>query len=487
VRSPARRPKAASSTSPVAASDGVNDATTTFAWNITGTSPLAVSITTQPTAQVSGSAVTFTAAATNAVNVKYKWSFGDGTAETAYSTSASTTHTFTTAGRFFVTVTATDDRGIETRQTVLQTIYLPATANKPTSSANMVLQTPATGNPRLWVVNQDNDTVSVFDAVTYAKLAEVATGAAPRTAAVASNGMVWVTNKQGSSITVINASTFAVSRTISLARGSEPYGIAMAPSGAFALIVLEGTGQVVKYSTSTYAQSGTALAVGVHSRHVSINSASTTAYVSQFITPPLPGEGTASVTTTGVGGQVAVVNATAMTLTSTVILAHSDKVDAENSGQRRAQLPRAGRDFAGRHAGLGAVQAGQHQARHAAQRLPLNFQNTVRAISSRINCRPTSRRWPRASTTTTPAWRALRLTTRTATTCSWRSRPAGRSRWSTHWAATSCSLRHRHRAAGGSWSRPTATRCSVNNFMDRTVNVMDVSGVMKTGAILAPL
>ena len=50
------------------------------------------------------------------------------------------------------------------------------------------------------------------------------------------------------------------------------------------------------------------------------------------------------------------------------------------------QLSRRTRHFARRHCRLGALEAGQHQARHAAQRqLNLNFQNTVRAISSRID------------------------------------------------------------------------------------------------------
>ena len=38
------------------------------------------------------------------------------------------------------------------------------------------------------MVNQDNNTVSVFDAATNAKLAEIAVGAGPRTLAVAPNG-----------------------------------------------------------------------------------------------------------------------------------------------------------------------------------------------------------------------------------------------------------------------------------------------------------
>ena len=43
--------------------------------------------------------------------------------------------------------------------------HLPLLAGTPTASSNLVVEQPSGGNPRLWVVNQDNDSVSVFDSV----------------------------------------------------------------------------------------------------------------------------------------------------------------------------------------------------------------------------------------------------------------------------------------------------------------------------------
>ncbi len=63
---------------------------------------------------------------------------------------------------------------------------------------------------------------------------------------VAPNGTVWVANKRSQSISVINAGTLAVQRTISLPRGSQPFGIAIAPGGAAAYVALEATGQVMQ-------------------------------------------------------------------------------------------------------------------------------------------------------------------------------------------------------------------------------------------------
>jgi YVTN family beta-propeller protein len=92
---------------------------------------------------------------------------------------------------------------------------------------------------RVWVANQDNNTVSVFNAATNAKLAEVAVGAGPRTLAVAPNGSVWVTNKHAATISVIDPSTLTVSQTVVLPYASQPFGIAFAPTGGYAFVALE--------------------------------------------------------------------------------------------------------------------------------------------------------------------------------------------------------------------------------------------------------
>ena len=71
----------------------------------------------------------------------------------------------------------------------------PAEAANGAEAPPPEFETRATGNARLWVVNPDNDSVTVFDAVTNAKLAEVGVGTAPRAIAVAPNGRIWVTNR----------------------------------------------------------------------------------------------------------------------------------------------------------------------------------------------------------------------------------------------------------------------------------------------------
>ena len=112
-------------------------------------------------------------------------------------------------------------------------------------------------------------------------------------------------------------------------------------------------------------------------------------YVSRFITPPLPGESTAVVQTVVggnfVGAEVAVINAAAMTLRDTIVLRHSDKPDGEIQGRGVPNyLGAAAISPDGRSAW---VPSKQDNVKRGGLRdgLGLNFENTVRAISSRLD------------------------------------------------------------------------------------------------------
>ena len=367
----------------VAASDGINSASATFSWTVNAGGALVLAPPPTPTPAAAGASASFTASGSGS-NVRYSWDFGDGSPATALSTSANASHVFTAAGLYYVTVTAQDDLANVQRQTVLHQVFLATTANAPAVSAALMLEARAGANTRLWVANPDNDTVSVFDTVTRAKLAEITVGSSPRTVAVAADGSVWVANKGSASISVINASTLTVSRTLTLARGSQPHGMAMARSSGTALVALEASGQLLKINTATFATSAT-LAVGRQPRHVAVAADGSTAYVSRFITPPLPGESTTTVQSSGAGGEVVVVNSDTMAIQRTLLLAHSDKPDAENQGRgipnylgAAAISPDGTQAF---------VPSKQDNILRGAQRdgLALNFQSTVRAISSRID------------------------------------------------------------------------------------------------------
>ncbi len=88
-----------------------------------------------------------------------------------------------------LTIQTTDGRS--TTQRFQQAIYAAGPSALARASSNLLLEPRPGLAARLWVVNQDNDSVSVFDTGTRARLAEISVGSAPRSVALASDGSIW--------------------------------------------------------------------------------------------------------------------------------------------------------------------------------------------------------------------------------------------------------------------------------------------------------
>ncbi|MSQ91474.1 MAG: DUF1929 domain-containing protein [Gammaproteobacteria bacterium] len=372
----------------VTASDGINSASRSFVWTIAQGPPFTLNPLPVPTPALAGTPVNFQASVTGGFGVQYKWDFDDGTPETPYSSSSSISHSFARPGIYYVTVTAMVTGGVPQTTLVVQTVHLPLTANRPAISGNLAVEDRTTGSDRLWVVNQDNDSVSVFLTTTNTKVAEITVGSAPRALAIAPSGEVWVTNKQSATISVIDSTSLTVDRTIALPFASQPFGIAAAPTGGVVYVALEGSGRVLKIDASNYAILAS-LNVGPNPRHLSVTGDGSLVYVSRFITPALPGESTAIVQTevggNPVGAEIAVINGPAMTLQQIITLRHSDKPDFETQGRG---IPNYLGAVAISPDGQSAwVPSKQDNIKRGGLRdgQGLNFQNTVRAISSRID------------------------------------------------------------------------------------------------------
>ena len=362
--------------------DGTVTTSVTFAWTVTNTLPFSLDPLPLTTPKLASTPVSYTATTRNGSNVTYSWFFDDGTPATTPSSSPTISHTFANPGIYYVTVTATSPGFTSLSETVAQSIYLQPTANKPTMSSNIAYD--ASNGGRIWVVNQDNNSVSVFNASTHAKVAEITVGAGPRTLALAPNGYMVVVSKQSGTLSVIHPTTFAIALTVTLPAGSQPYGIAFAPTGGFAFVTLEATGQLLKLNAANGATVST-LSVGPNPRHVSVNADGTSVYVSRFITPPLPGESTAVVQPGTAGGEVVQVSAANMTVTRTITLRHSDVPDFEIQG---SGIPNYLGAVALSPDGASAwVPSKQDNIKRGTLRsgANLNFQNTVRAIASRID------------------------------------------------------------------------------------------------------
>jgi YVTN family beta-propeller protein len=373
----------------VTASDGVNTDSASFVWTVTAVSTtFTLHAPVTPPPALAGTEIEFTVGVTGGTDLQFSWDFDDGTPPTPFSASPVASHAFAQPGIYYVTVTAVDAGGLPQLSTVVVTVHLPLTARLPVASGPIALEELPGGGERLWLVNPDNDSVTAFDTEVNARLAEISVGSAPRTLAVVPGGEIWVANKGGASISVIDADTRVVTRTIPLPFASQPYGIVAPPVGDAVYVVLESLGSLLKLDPASGATLGS-VDVGPNPRHVSVSGDGTRAYVSRFISRPLPGESTATVqTTTGgnpVGGEVLIVDTAAMTAVRTVTLRHSDRPDFAIQGRGIPNyLGAAAISPDGRSAW---VPSKQDNVKRGVLRdgQALDFQNTVRAISSRID------------------------------------------------------------------------------------------------------
>ena len=140
---------------------------------------------------------TYTASVTGGVGMQYQWDFDDGTAPTPFSSSPTVTHVFTQPGIYYVTVTARDASGRRAADDHRADGALPA-HGEPAGDflAISLVEDRPTGADRLWVVNQDNDSVSVFNTSNGSRAQARSTSARrPARSPCAPNGEVWVTNK----------------------------------------------------------------------------------------------------------------------------------------------------------------------------------------------------------------------------------------------------------------------------------------------------
>ncbi len=471
----------------VTVSDGRGgSASTRFAWTVLGPPPVLAPVSAP--AIVAGGSASYTANPGTTGNFTYQWTFGDGSPATAWSSSPTASHVYAAGGVYFVTVTVRTEDGRTSARSFWQSVQ-GTTGRAGRSSSPIAVESRAGANARVWVVNPDNDTVSVIDAVTRARVAEIPVGRQPRSLAVSANGRVWVVNKASATISVITTSNLAVAQTVALPTGSQPYGVVLAADGS-AWVASEGTGRVTRVSAAGVP--GASVDVGTNVRHLALSADETRLLVSRFITPPQPGEGTATVSSTlnGVakGGELLWLDAASLSVQRTIVLEHSTKSDTTAQGRGvpnylgapviapdgvSAWVP-SKQDNVKR----GTLRDGQH----------LDFQNTVRAISSRVNL---------ATLTEDVAARVDHDNSGVASAAVFH--PGGNYLFvaleaSRHVAVIDAIGKRElfrvdaGRAPQGLAVSPDGSTLYVQNFMDRTVGVYDLSRLTQFGeSVLTPI
>jgi YVTN family beta-propeller protein len=340
----------------------------------------------EPAPTVTGTAASWTAQASGA-GLSYRWDFGDGTPPTAFLATPTVSHVYAVAGLYTVTLTIRDSSA----RTVVTSFrqQVDAAAAMARASTNLAIERRAAGH-RLWAVNPDAGTVSVIDASTRRRLAEIRVGKAPRSVAIAPDGRVWVANRDSATLSVIDPSSLRVVTTHPMPRASQPHGIAFDPRGA-AWVVLEGTGALLRVDAAGAIRAS--IDVGPNPRHLAVSADGARVLVSRFVTRPLPGESTRDVVPGAAGAEVVVVSTAIAGVERTVTLAHSDVPDSAIGGRgvpnylgapaiapdgRSAWIPSKQDNIRRgvlREAPAGQVTGGRN----------LDFQNTVRAISSLVD------------------------------------------------------------------------------------------------------
>ncbi len=357
-----------------------------FVWSVLQPLPPLGPIAAAPV-QVGGS-VSYNPTVGSGSAAQFSWDFGDGSAATPWADTPQAAHGYALPGVYTVTLTTRSPDGRTRSTSFLQAVY-PAgsTTTLPRASSSLAIEPRAGSSARLWVANPDNDSVSLIDTATNLRLAELPVGASPRSVAIAADGRVWVTNKASATISVIDPGSLTVVQTIVLPRASQPHGLVMAPAGGRAFVALEATGAVVPVTT---AGPGAALAVGANPRELALSADGTRLFVSRFITPPQPGEATANVQAVDaggapVGGEVRLVNTTAMAIDRSVVLRHSERPDTTLQG--RGVPNYLGAAAISPNGQTAWVPSKQDNLRRGTLRdgNPLDFQNTVRAVSSKLN------------------------------------------------------------------------------------------------------
>ena len=326
----------------------------------------------------SGSTVTFSLDL-NLADTQYRWDFGDGSPELS-TNEDEVQHTYHTPGLYLITLRAELANGVVLTRNYRQAVATDRTAQAPQRSSAIAVD----AENRVWVVNPDNDTVSVFDTQNYQMLAEIATGKSPRQVAIAANGDIWVSNKFDASLSVISGTHLSEVQRITLPRASQPHGLLISPVNNVVYVVLEASGELFQLHAGT-GEILHRLALGPHIRHLALSDTTNNLLVSRFITPALPGESSFSVETSSQGGEVLVVNTLNMKLEKTISLRYSDKVNNAVQGSgvpNYLSAPAISPD--GKEAWVPSKQDNitRGMARNGEH---LDFQNTVRAVSSNIN------------------------------------------------------------------------------------------------------
>lgn len=314
---------------------------------------------------------------------RYSWDFGDGSEPTLESNSPSVVHAYDAPGIYLVTLTVRLADGRRVKKTFVQAVGTQPLGGPAQVSSRIAVSDDSRGE-RIWVVNPDNDSVTVFDAATLSALAEVEVGEEPDAIAFAGDGAAWVTVGKPASIAVIDPDSLLLVDGVMFPQASRPRGIVSSPATSHAYVTLEGLGRLVQISTTTK-EVEQSLDLDSAPRGLAASPDGARLWISQFISSPAPLEETTSPDLDEAVGRVFVVDIPAMTNLRSAELAHSHVTDSSVGGRGLPNYlgaPAPTPDGSSVWIPSKQDNIARGQSRDGQE---LDFQNSVRAVVSRLD------------------------------------------------------------------------------------------------------
>jgi YVTN family beta-propeller protein len=231
--------------------------------------------------------VDFTLAASVAGgSLAYRWDFGDGTPQTAWTTGQPTLgHSFAVPGVYTVQAQVRSETGEIASATTNLVVHRAAAGVARRSTP--ILKHPTRNE--VWSTNPDHGTVAVIDTTSATRIGEVATGAYPASLAVAANGHVWVANRDADTLVRIDPASRSVMQTVSLDYGDRPVAMLTTPDGATGYVTLAGPGQVRRFDAASGAL-GPVVDVGNSPDALALAATGSRLYVARHVSGAAQGE-----------------------------------------------------------------------------------------------------------------------------------------------------------------------------------------------------
>jgi DNA-binding beta-propeller fold protein YncE len=196
----------------------------------------------RPPPTLDGSATVFQTQVSGAVGTaEVRWDFGDGGGTEFSATGSSAEHVYAAPGHYTVIVIARDGAGF-TSQSFLHTVHRSPEPTPARSSSSLLFDAE---RGLVITANTDNGTLTLVDATTLEKVAEIPVLAQPVALAPAPDGRLWVVHQDDYAISVVDVDDRRAVDFFRLPYASQPSGLVFSANGD-AYVPLLATGEVLR-------------------------------------------------------------------------------------------------------------------------------------------------------------------------------------------------------------------------------------------------